>query len=138
MKPINTLLIVLVCISLLLCGCHYILQVQLFNNTGQNVTIVSFDARTNASTDFVRAGDNVGLGIPSKLEIANRTHGTWHYDLKRVPMEFHKQVGWNRHLLRFQIQEDGAIYVLSPGTSGPVTNFPPQPIGYPLRPKLPQ
>ena len=118
---------------LLVSGCHYILKDLLYNNSGQDLLLTTFRRETNSVV--LKSGQIGELRGTVKLEVRRSDGGIWEYKRVSVPFEFHKLFGINRHLVEEQIQEDGAIFLLSPGTSAPVTNFPPQPPGYPIRPK---
>jgi hypothetical protein len=59
----------------------------------------------------------------------------WNYAARWIPPEFYKRTGRHMRSVELQIEPDGAIYVLAPNMLKPVTNFPTQPSGYPLRPK---
>jgi hypothetical protein len=120
--------------SLLLVSCHRVLVIYFTNNTAHDVTVVSLDTRLAEHPVAVPNGRTVQAQVPYKLKIRH-TGGTWSYDPLPVPETFDKRVRPNTYREDFQIEKDGSICVVLPGGNEPVAVFPPQPPGYPLRPK---
>jgi hypothetical protein len=124
----------LVLAAVLITACTPLFEVELYNNTGENITVVAINSASNATTHIIKNGEAVELGSPFKLEV-QQADRIWQYDIKRIPLSFHRRVGHNVHLVKIQIQSDGSIYLLLPdATKGPVVTFPPQPGGYPIHP----
>ena len=71
--------------------------------------------------------------VPEKLKVI-KNDVTWNYDSRPVPSKFEKRRGaFFRQV--FQIQEDGAIYLVLPNAKKPVDELPTQPRDFPLHPK---
>ncbi len=131
-------LLLLFALALLLTGCHSVLEIEMVNNTGQDLAIDSFDTQMKRTSYSLRAGETARINVWYKLQIL---HGgeTWDYHGPPVPpplpKNFRKRIGVNRFLEKYQIGKDGAIYVLLPDSQRPTSDLPPQPSGYPVRPK---
>jgi hypothetical protein len=120
-----------------LAGCHFIPEEELFNNTGDDLIVITttwVDGKARGATDAVSRGQAVRLGVPFRLEVRRRG-STSDYDVGRIPYDFYGSVGGNRRLASLQIQRDDSIYLLAPGSIAPAANLPLQPKGYPLKPK---
>jgi len=134
MRIRNALL--LLSLSLLLTSCHPGTQLEVVNNAGQTLTVVSMDTELKETAYTVESNQTVRINVPYKLRV-QRGGDIWNYDLPGTPLpqNFRKRVRGNWYLEKFQIEKDGAINVLLPDSQGPVTNPPSQPAGYPVRPK---
>jgi hypothetical protein len=123
-------------LSLLLTSCHPGTQLEVVNNAGQTLTVVSMDTELKETAYTVGSNQIVRINVPYKLRV-QRGGETWNYDLPATPLpqNFRKRVRGNWYLEKFQIEKDGAINVLLPDSQGPVANPPSQPAGYPVRPK---
>jgi len=134
MKIKNSLL--LFSLSLLLTSCHPGTKVEIVNNTGHTLIVVSLDTELKESTYSVGSSQTVQIKVPYKLRIQNDGE-IWNYDLPPTPLpkEFRESVGKNWFLEKYQIEKGGSLYVLLPGTQGPTGDLSKQPAGYPVRPK---
>ena len=126
----------LVSMSLLLTSCHPGTQLEVVNNAGQNLTVVSIDTELKETAYTVGSNQTIRITVPYKLRVL-RNGEIWNYDLPPTPLlkSFRKSVAGNWYLEKFQIEHDGTINVLLPDSQGPATDLPPQPAGYPVRPK---
>jgi hypothetical protein len=162
-------LLVLVFTVVLLTGCHFIPDEELYNNTNGDIIITTYtllsdqtyealkndqstsEARNRINKVQIQMGNytyhydledtftlktdqSTAIGVPYKIKIQIGNQ-TYYYDITWMPYQFWDAIGGNRRLAKLQIQEDGSIYLLLPKSTTPVTNFPPQPINYPLKPK---
>ena len=134
-RKLQTLGVVLA--AALVTGCHFIPDNEIFNNTNQDLSITmitSVDGRARSTTEIVKSGRAIFLGVPFKLAIRSGD-SIWSYDLITIPSHFYRSIGANKRIARLQIEEDGSIYLLLPDAVWPVTKFPDQPVGYPIRAK---
>lgn len=56
----------------------------------------------------------------------------WSYEVVYPPADYKKRWSSTRIEYRYQIEADGSIYILKPGSEYPVRRLPPQPPGFPL------
>lgn len=144
-NPLFTISLPLVAALLLASGCDTIFNEtdDFYNNSGQDLSLVAMFPGTNY-TMTIQDGGHVEFYSPF-IEV-HHSAGIWHYERKPYAGEFGRRFG-ERHVafyqrlpgnqlsVRLQIQPNGAIYVIPPNSTGAVTNFPPQPKGFPLVPK---
>jgi len=133
MNKNNTLNLLLILVALLVTSCHRGVVIELRNNSGQDLVVVGVNHNLEGNKETVRKNCVLTMGLFYKLRVEHK-NGEWNYDSKRIPPEFQKKKNFMISVIDLQIEKDGAIYVLSPGIKGPVSNFPPQPDGYPLLP----
>ena len=128
--------LLLLSLSLLLTSCHPGYEVEVTNNSGQNLVVLSLDTELKATSYPVGSSQTVRVEVWYKLQVQHSGE-TWSYDMppRPLPKSYAKRIGVNRYLHRYQIEKDGSIYVLLPDSQGPVANHPSQPVGYPVRPK---
>jgi hypothetical protein len=121
---------------LLLTSCHSGTQLEVVNNAGQNLKVVSMNTELKETAYLVETNRTVRINVPYKLRV-ERGCEIWNYDLSPtpLPLNFRKRVRGNWYVETFQIEKGGAINVLLPDSEGPLANPPSQPAGYPLRPK---
>jgi hypothetical protein len=126
----------LLSLPLLLTSCYPGYEAEVANNSQQNLVVVSLDTEMKATSHPVERDRTVRVEVWYKLQVQHGG-GTWNYDwpARPLPKNYGKKIGVNRYLHRFQIEKDGSIYVLLPGSQGPIANPPSQPAGYPVRPK---
>jgi len=144
MKQSRLLFLSLICVAIALSGCVIIERDEIYNNSGQDLTITTRYS-TNSSPRQIKNGKTLEF-YASFIEIRHG-NGVWQYEQKPFALEFHKKansknlikfytrVGGNQILIKLQIQPDGAIYLIPPDSSGPITDFPDQPEGFPLKPR---
>lgn len=127
---------VFVLCSTLLTSCTRTLVLHIFNDTGKDITVTSYEA------DRKERHYSIGKGQAERVQISNRltialTGIAWDYDVKPVPKntKYMASEHLGPLLIKLQVETNGTIYILSPDTQGPATAFPPQPPGYPLQPK---
>jgi hypothetical protein len=123
-------------ILLLVAGCYPGTLEEVVNHTGKTLTVISMDTELKETAYLVENNQTARINVPFKLRV--KCDGeTWDYDLPptRLPQNFRKKVRGNWYLEKFQIEKDGTINCLFPESQGPVANLPPQPAGYPVRPK---
>jgi hypothetical protein len=154
----------LILATIVLTGCHFIPDDELYNNTGSDIVITAYTLISNGTyeelknkpqvkinqikiqlgthtynyeierTFTLKTVQSTTIGVPYKIKI-QRGNQIYCYDIKWIPYGFYKSMKGSWRIARLQIQQDGLIYLLSPETSGIVTNFPPQPPDFPLHPK---
>ena len=125
------------CCVILLASCQRGIVYVMFNNTGQDITILSYDTKMEPKSYTVKHGTAVDVQTPFvlKVRIAGRE---WVYDDwkdVRVGKEFQYARPLGLIDERFQIESDGAIYVLPAAAERIASSFPQQPKGLPIRPR---
>jgi hypothetical protein len=134
MKTIRNSLL-LVTLVFLMTSCHPVTVVDLVNNTGLPLRVISIDTELGEKSYSVEAGETARMAVPFKLRVE---HGAvrWDYHLPAaaLPETFRKRIGLNRYVVKYQIQSDGTLCLISPDSEGPADSLPEQPPGYPIRP----
>lgn len=137
MKKLPVILVICFCLSLLT-SCTRAIVFQIFNNSESVLEIVSYDS--NQSEKHYTIGKNQF----ERVRFSNRLtikHGTnvWDYEVKLVPKTttYMKSESFGPLVIKVQVENDGGVYVLHPESDVAATtaNMPPQPTGYPMRPK---
>lgn len=97
-------------------------EVIIVNNTGRNLVVTSGERKL-----LLPSGKSIGpyAGVEWTFAIQPPQEHAWHYELAPIKQK-------NFYL---QIEPGGAIYLLPSPPQQPIQNLPPQPNGYPLRPK---
>ena len=128
--------LVLVLLAVLLTSCHPGYEVEVTNNSGKDLIVLSLDGDLKATSYPIGSDQAVRVEVWYKLQVQH-SGGIWNYDMpaKPLPKNYGKRIGVNRYLHRYQIEKDGTINVLLPDSQAPVANPPSQPDGYPVRPK---
>ena len=134
MKKIAPIALIVLLWSLVT-SCHPVTGLELTNNTGADVTIVSIDIEQKETTYAVRDGLTTGVKVGARIYIKHEK-GIWNYHFPPPPQrEFLKHVKMNIYLERVQIEPGGTLYLIDPGAPhGPTTKLPLQPPGYPINP----
>jgi hypothetical protein len=120
------------CLMVVSCSRGFIFKA--FNNSGQDLVIVSYDGKLVPHEFRVAVGESVDVQFPTKLTIKH-SNGEWEYDLVRTDKRYHYTRTGGLRVQDIQIEADGAIYLLPPKTKQAGRQFPPQPDGFPIRPK---
>jgi len=134
MKKNNILNLLLILVALMATSCHPGVVIALQNNSGQDLVVVGLNHNLEETKETVGKNRVITIGVFYELRVEHK-NGEWNYDSKPISPEFQKKKNFNVSVIGLQIEKDGAIYVLSPGTKGPVSSLPPQPDGYPLVPR---
>jgi hypothetical protein len=122
----------LLCLTVVSCSRGFIFKA--FNNSGQDLVIVSYDGKLVPHEFHVASAASVDVQFPTQLRIKH-PNGEWKYDLARTDNRYHYTRAGGLRVQDIQIEADGAIYLLLPKTKQAAKQFPPQPDGYPIRPK---
>jgi hypothetical protein len=133
MKPAHVRLIGLMAGIVVLTSCQKPLRLLLFNGTAEEA-IVEVNGRGRSSGSY-KLPPSKSVELPRLGQLAVRLGtNTWEYpDFETLPVGLVER-RWNKDRLKVQLQDNGSILVLAASTTSPVTNFPPQPPGFPLRP----
>jgi hypothetical protein len=136
MNKIRSALFLLIC-SLILTSCQKGFVFRFFNNTGSEIRLWSYDTKMQAKEYLIKNGTAMDVASPAALKIRVISTGReWEYRVIQVGKEYwYSRSSFGKFDIRFQVEGDGSIYVLSPGTAAPVSSFPSQPPGYPVKPK---
>src|ERR1017187_7226445 len=123
----------LLLLLLLVTSCHPGVVIDLFNNSEQDLTVVTINQTSEETINTVKKDRVLRIGIASKLRIEH-LGGSWNYEpLTIPPQQFWKRKNSMISVINLQIEKDGMIYVLLPGEQSSLTNFPLQPRGFPLK-----
>lgn len=129
---------IFVIISLTLClttvSCSRGFVFKVFNNSGQDLVVVSCDGKLVPHMFPVGTGATVDVQFPTKLSIKHSS-AEWKYDLPLLDKRYQYLRAGGLRVQDIQIEANGFIYLLLPNTKKVVQQFPPQPAGFPLMPK---
>ncbi len=119
-----------------LSGCRRVTTLRLINHSGQDLQISYADGYFKWHGYVILKDTAHEFPVPLRLVIKH-SDGAWGYE-GRLPVYRHDYRYRKGHLLMqdFQIEPDGAIYLLPPRAQGPITKFPEQEAGFPWRPTL--
>lgn len=120
-------------LSLVLTSCVRGYNVELFNNTGEALTVTSYDTAGGATEKSLPIGGKVRI-TGSRFTLRN-AHREWKYSLLShpPPARFIDDTHWNR-LVCLQVEKNGAIYILLPSATSTTSTLPTQPSGFPITP----
>ena len=125
--------LIAVLLAALQTSCKTGLKVYMINNTGQDITVVSVNPGMEDAATPIEPGALAEFRVPQKLKVIEKGV-TWNYEPRPVPSKFEKRHGaFYRQV--FQIERDGAIYLVPPQRKKPAAELPDQPRDFPLRPK---
>lgn len=132
----------LLLVAITLTGCVIVETDSIHNNTGRDLTLIP-KWTTNSVAFPLKKDEALEFYSPS-FEIRHE-NGTWRYEMKPYALQkkagekrlikFYKRTHGNHILVKMQIQQDGSIFLIPPDSTAPVTHFPDQPEGFPLRPQ---
>ena len=127
---------------LLAVGCSHIGALKIYNNSGDAVTVigvVGVDKRhpngTHTNRTELLPGASGFAAITAEFEVRG-PKGVWKYEPGPTEVSwrpYHRYEGRFMFAL-FQLEADGALYVLRTNEVPPVTAFSAQPPGFPLHP----
>jgi len=121
-------------LAILLAGCSGSVLI-VFNHAGHDLTVLSYDTVGQSAEYVIPKGHSHEVASPTRLVVKSEV-GIWEYPhFPKLKREYRGGGGIRPRNFKFQIEEDGAIYILDPGTKTVVTNLPVQPDGFPVRPK---
>ena len=120
------------CVSVISCSRAFVFKV--FNNSGQDLIILSYDGKLVPHEFPVAAGSTVDVQFPTKLSIIH-SGNEWKYDLPRLDKTYEYTRASGVRVQDIQIETSGFIYLLLPKTKEAVHQFPAQPDGFPIMPK---
>jgi hypothetical protein len=115
------------------CSCTRGYVLEFYNNTGKDATIITTDMAGVESRFPVKDAGVVRTPLTHVLIVMTGEQRRF-YRMQPAPPTFEKNRKSMLRVLKFQIEADGTIYILQPESRGPVTAFPDQPPGYPLKP----
>jgi hypothetical protein len=135
MKSANVVISLFLCATLLT-SCTRAILLQVFNNTRERLTVVSYEHDLKEKHYSIDAHQSARVEISNRLTIT-RENTVWEYDVKPVPKRttYMTSERFGPLLVKLQVEQNGVVYILSPEAQGVMTNPPPQPPGYPIQPK---
>ena len=121
---------------LLLPSCTRTIVIQIFNATSGALEVVSYE-KSGAERHYQIGPNQSGRVQVSRQLTVRRERVSWNYDLKPIPKttNFFASVALGPLVVKLQVEGDGTLYVLPPAATNVMRGFPPQPDGYPIRPK---
>jgi hypothetical protein len=124
-------------LTVLLVSCHKGFVYRIFNNSGEDIILWSYDTKMNATEYVIKSGRAEDVANPCRLSVKQVTSGReWVYDPVPLSKEYwYSRSSFGKTDVRFQLEPDGGIFVLAPGTQAIVSKFVAQPTGFPLRPR---
>ena len=135
MKASRCFLLMMSC-AVLLTSCTQAFVFNIFNNTGNDIVVISYDTKMNSKSYPIKAGSTGEIVFPGKLVVKYQT-SKWVYQFESLRMDERYKYDYVRHGRRvqdIQIEPEGVIYTL-PRNNGHVVNNFPQPSGFPLSPE---
>ena len=133
-KMKSRFLFCLVAVAVLLAGCSGSVLL-IFNNTGQDLTVLSYDTKDHPVKYVIKSGASHKVASPTKLVVKSATN-SWEYaDFPKLERRYRGGGGTSPRTFTLQIESDGGIYILDAGTKKCVTELTQQPNGFPVRPK---
>ena len=121
----------------MLTSCSRAVVFHMFNNTELDIEVLTRDSVGKVTRHHILKNQSEQLQFTDHL-IVNDGTNRWEYEVKSVP-KFKKYMtseSFGPLRVDIQLEKDGSIFVLAPKSTIPASNFPDQPDGYPLRPKL--
>jgi len=125
-----------ICLLLLtVSSCARGLDVELFNNTGTNLTVTCYDTVGTSRSETLPTLARVR--ITGSEFIVQGELAEWRYTLigHSPPDHFIDRTHFNK-LVHLQIERNGDIYILPPDTLNRPSSLPLQPAGYPIHPQI--
>lgn len=130
----NRVLILALALCLTVASCSRGFIFKAFNNSGEDLIIISYDGKLVPHEFVVAAGASVDVQFPTILTIKH-PKGEWKYDLVRTDNRYHYTRAGGLRVQDIQIEADGSIYLILPNQKYSGKCFNHQPDGYPIRPK---
>ena len=121
-------------LSLLVLSCSRGFVYKVFNNSGQDIVVMSYDSASVLKSIPLQNRQARDVPFPSKLIIRNASRD-WKYTLPLYRSEYEYTRAAGFRVQDVQIEPNGSIYLLLPKTTAPVAQFPPQPPNFPLTPQ---
>lgn len=136
MKYLSQMLIL--CVIVAVNGCTIPETCLLYNNTGQNITIIQSKKHESQRKELnLLAGSSVKIGeggwLAYKYQIVAQD-AVWNYNPTIIDANYISESGFDR-VFKAQIENNGCIYILQPNQKFPIHKFNEQPKGFPLLPK---
>jgi hypothetical protein len=126
---------VTICVLLLtVASCARGLDVELFNDTGKNLTVTCYDTLGNPTRETLPTFASVRITGSDFMVQSESTE--WKYTLigHSLPDQFIDKTHFNK-LVNLQLESNGDIYILDPGVVNRPSTLPTQPSGYPIHPE---
>ncbi len=126
----------LIVIILLFASCNREFILDVFNNTGGDITVISSDRALVETRYFIISGGHTRVKNPYWL-IVDGARGRWSYYAAPISAKGDYVVSERLGPLieKFQIEANGFVYILSRESNAIVNELPNQPLGYPLMPQ---
>jgi len=122
--------------STFLTSCNRCVDIRLFNNTGAEIVVSGFDPGGTTHTWTIANGESAIVWFMYRWEM-HRLEKTWMYQpgaIEYPGVKFTQQNAFHCLHMAMQIEPNGSIWVLGPGSSTIATQLPDQPPGYPANP----
>ncbi len=126
----------LICLISLCFGCSRESMVCFFNNQNVGVEVLTENETllVNPKESLTFSFSRVARGF-----VIKNINGEFSYEFQPVPIAKNRLL-WKRknskHMITIQLEPNQMIYVVSPDSALPSNNFPVQPDGFPLNPRI--
>jgi|SRR5260370_6015284 len=125
--------------SICLSSCNRCVIIRVFNNTGSQIAILGLDPGGQRETWTVDARASADLGYFYRWEIRKADHPPviWYYQpctIKYIADQYLTNNWLRCRRAAAQIEPDGKIWILPPGTRAIVAQPTTQPAGFPAKP----
>lgn len=122
-------------VALTIAACARAPYMVVFNATGTPLTIqrtAPYDADAT-----IASGEARRLRFPDAMRLTvTAGNATWRYAVRFPPREMAHWSTLGTPEFQLQVEPDGRVYVLPPGTVHALLELPPQPEGFPLVPSM--
>jgi len=123
---VKVMLVACICVSMI--GCPRIARVDIYNNTGVNVTV-----NMGGSVTQIPPNSNKELPFASETMIAKSKYGEWTYSRKLIPYGGERGAYYDG-VVYLQLNASGQIFAVRKHDMRPVEKISEQPEGFPLEP----
>ena len=135
MKARYALLIIIAATAAMFTSCTKGPAMWLFNHAGADVQITCFDTRGQSYHFSLKANQGKAVVLSPLFTIVSE-HFEWKYNIFPISIDRkyinHGTFGLDK--IPFILQGDGSIYLLPTMKNFSLTNMPPQPGGFPVKP----
>jgi hypothetical protein len=134
MKLIRMVLLALLSATLLT-SCKKGVFLLLFNNSGSDVTVASYDTAGRSDLHNIKKGMSKPIPWPTTLSIRFGSNQWTYGSFPVLPKSYVQRTRWGLpDYLKIQLEADGSLHMMPSNAVATLTNFPSQPQGFPLLP----
>jgi hypothetical protein len=82
----------------------------------------------------VKTGRAISFAYTESIAVISKSNHWIYAKFPRIDHKYFAATQFPPTTIKIQVEPDGSIFVLAPGTRNVTTNIPPQPDGFPLHP----